>query len=90
MPPANAGEGALSEFALSFDGYAAFGVQPVLDMNAAASRRYAKTGRLPHNLAVLRGCLFSEQRAARFTDSGFGGDYVTALLEAIRRQAPAT
>jgi hypothetical protein len=87
VPTQDASEPVLIDFALTFDGYAAFGVTHVSRIDVAARKQYEKSGKLPKNLAVLRACLFFEQRAARFPDEPFGGPFVFALVDAIRSAA---
>lgn len=83
----------LCEFALSFDGYAAFGgSELVADLANAASERWHVGGDLPVDLVELRACLFFEQRRQRWLDQAPGEfpaegswlAYVRALAEAIR------
>jgi len=84
MPPAGADWGAIQRFALTFDGYEAFGDECG---NLANARQ---EGRLPvegQTLSVLRGCLFFEQRRWRHFGEQPEGDnlrYMQALLDAIR------
>ena len=88
----------LCDFALSFDGYAAFGDSDRLgDLANAASERWHQKGELPDNLAELRACLFFEQRRQRWLDQAPGEfpaegswlAYVRALVDAIRLSAGA-
>lgn len=81
-------------FALSFDGYAAFGgFASLADVASEAHDEWFRNGSLPADLVTLRSCLFFEQRRQRHLDQAPGSfppegewfDYVRALVEAIRR-----
>ena len=89
VPTATAAATELSRFALSFDGYAAFG-KDAAEIGSEVRRRFAASGRLPVNLVVLRCCLFFEQRAAHHTGAPLGGEYVDALLSEIRARLSRT
>lgn len=76
----------IHEFALTFDGYAAF--DNLGDLANAVRDGWGEDGRLPSDLSELRGCLFFEQRRYRHFDGEPVGEdlvYVQALVEAIRR-----
>lgn len=85
VPSSDAGVEAISKFALSFDGYAAFG-KHLTRIAKRARRCFAEGNTVPPNLAVLRGCLFFEQRAAHWTGHGLETGYVRALVQAILGQ----
>jgi hypothetical protein len=83
VPAPNATDPELLEFALSFDGYEAFGSDELFALSRKARTAYEKRGTVPANIAVLRGCLFFEQRIARANNATLRTPYVRALLEAI-------
>jgi hypothetical protein len=76
----------IERFALTFDGYRAFGNR--LDELAS---RHNQAGTVPSDLAELRGCLFFEQRSWRHAQcrpDERGMRHIRALLEAIRSALP--
>lgn len=82
----------ITEFALTFDGYAAFGGQ-VGDLANATLEKWEQTRELPRNLIALRACLFFEQRRYRHFGHEPGEDampYIRALIKAIRLQVVET
>ncbi len=87
VPPADASEPELLEFALSFDGYKAFGFDDLAALSKRARTTFEKRGSIPDNLVALRGCLFFEQRIARANNGTLHTPYVAALLEAIRAES---
>lgn len=81
----------VTEFALSFDGYAYWGERCGERANRAADHYHA-TGELPSDLSALRACLFYEQGRLRWSP----GDpderwtiWIQALLDGIRAAASA-
>lgn len=78
-------------FALTFDGYAAFdGFDPLAATGNITAEEWQRDGALPNDLSILRGCLFFEQRRYRHFDSDPPGEsmaYIRALVSAIRRLA---
>jgi hypothetical protein len=77
----------VAEFALSFDGYSAVGVDKCGRLANRARRQYERDGRVPEPLLDLRVCLFFEQRRGHHTGVEEVGPYMCALLEAIRAVA---
>jgi hypothetical protein len=80
---------AVSEFALSFDGYAHWGERCGDRANRAAAE-FHETGRVPTDVAALRACLFYEQGRLHWSE-GTPDDrwtaWIQALLDAIRSAA---
>ena len=93
LPPPDAGWREIGRFALSFDGYEAWGS---FGKCAEVANRwldaYLTDGALPESLDELRTCLFFEQR--RWRHYGYDPDeeamcYIGALLEGIRERVAA-
>jgi len=80
---------AIAKFALSFDAYAAYGFQGTAALANEARRAFAVTGEVPESLAVLRACLFFEQRRGHHTGQEHVATYIAALIEGIRALAPS-
>lgn len=83
VPPAGAPWEAIEAFALTFDGYAAFG-----NTLGPLAEQHRKAGTVPTDLDELRACLFLEQRSWRHVGSvpdRAGLAHVERLLEGIRR-----
>lgn len=83
VPPPGASWDAIQAFALTFDGYAAFG-----NKLGELAQRHRAAGTVPTDLEELRGCLFYEQRAWRHAMSvpdRAGLAHIERLLEGIRR-----
>jgi len=78
----------IEQFAVTFNGVAAFG-----NRLAELANRHAAAGTVPTDLSELRGCLYFEQRRYRHFQeipSGRNLEHVLALLAGIRRcLAPA-
>ena len=83
IPDPNGSEQELREFALTFDGCAALDPDQLASIAGAAKEVFERSGRLPRNLAILRSCLFVEQRLAAADDQPFTSRYVRALVKAI-------
>jgi hypothetical protein len=75
-------------FALSFDGYEAFGgIGPLAGYANEWRERWVADGRLPDDVAGLRACLFFEQRRHHHfgrAPEGDDAEYVRCLLWSIR------
>ncbi|NIP83418.1 MAG: hypothetical protein GWM90_31000, partial [Gemmatimonadetes bacterium] len=65
VPPSAQHVQALTEFALSFDGYAHWG-ERCGERAAAVATAYRESGEFPADLADLRACLFYEQQKWRW------------------------
>ena len=85
----------ISEFALTYDAYAALdGFEPVGDLANHAQEEWQTSRVLPLSLNDLRACLFFEQRRWRHfgrdpSDDSASDDwqYIQALVTAIRNMA---
>lgn len=78
---------AVTEFALSFDGYAYWG-ERCSDRAEAATAAYHASGAVPSALSDLRACLFYEQGRLRWTDDlpdEQWNAWIQALLDGIRQ-----
>lgn len=88
--PASASDlDAVTEFALSFDGYAYWG-ERCGDRTDQAAAEFHSTGRVPEDISALRACLFYEQGRLRWTDDAPDQRWtawIQALLDAIRAVA---
>jgi hypothetical protein len=86
IPASAADLDAVTEFALSFDGYAYWG-ERCGDRAERAATEFHETGRVPDDLSALRACLFYEQGRLRWTpdvpDERWSA-WIQALLDAIR------
>ena len=74
-------------FALTFDGYGHLGSERCGVVANLARAGFFGDQRLPDELAILRSCLFYEQRRGRFLGDPPDDDdrlYADALLDAIR------
>jgi len=94
LPPPNAEFwGAISGFALSFDGYGHWGsFDKCAEIANKAAENYRKRGKLPQSLTDLRTCLFFEQRRWHHTGETPEGEdlrYIHAIVEAIREKIAA-
>jgi hypothetical protein len=89
--PASARDlGAVTRFALSFDGYAHWGERCSARSERAVAA-FRDTGRVPDDLSALRACLFYEQGRLRWTEGDPDEEWtvwIQALLDAIRAAAP--
>lgn len=74
----------LSEFALTFDGYAALAKKELYRLTRKTEADFHRTGKLPKSLAVLRACLFFEQRGFHHRGESMCGPYVDALVAQMR------
>lgn len=84
LPPRGASWDDVQMFALTFDGYSAFGNK--LGELASSHR---KAGTVPEDLSELRGILFLEQRSWRHAMSrpdDAGLRFIWSLIDAIRVQ----
>lgn len=77
--------GLLPEFALSFDGYAAFDDRELFRIAQKVEADFQASGKVPANLVALRCCLFAAQRGFHHRGETMEGPYVDAILAAIRR-----
>ena len=90
LPPPEAGWREIGRFALSFNGYEAWGsFQKCADVANRWADDFRATATLPDSLNELRTCLFFEQR--RWRHFGFDPDeeamrYISALVEEIRKR----
>ncbi len=88
IPAPDANWGDISEFALSFDGYAHWGTfEKCAEIGNLSKEKYDDQGTLPASLIELRTCLFFEQRRFHhFGECPEGQDltYIRALVAAIR------
>jgi len=90
LPPPEAGWREIGRFALSFNGYEAWGsFQKCAEVANRWGDAFRATATLPDSLTELRTCLFFEQRRWRH----FGYDpneeamrYISALVEEIRKR----
>lgn len=83
VPPPGASWDAIEAFALTFDGYAAFG-----NKLGELAEKHRAAGTVPTDLDELRACLFLEQRSWRHAGSvpdRAGLAHIQRLLEGIRR-----
>ncbi len=80
IPNDDAPASELHEFALSFDGYAAYPDDSSDDRCADIANR-----RDHSSLSRVRACLFFEQRRSRQSDAEWDHEYVLQLLAAIRK-----
>jgi hypothetical protein len=80
---------AVTEFALSFDGYAHWGERCGERANRAADG-YHRAGEVPSDLSALRACLFYEQGRLRWSTEEPDERWlawIQALLDGIRASA---
>ena len=93
IPVADAEYHEITSFALTFDGYEAWGsFRGCAEVANSWADAYARGQELPDSLTELRTCLFFEQR--RFRDSRYGPSdqamaYIRALVETIRHKVRA-
>ena len=93
IPAADAGYHQITSFALTFDGYEAWGsFRRCAEIANHWADVYARRQELPNSLKELRTCLFFEQR--RYRDSRYGPsdqaiDYIHALVGKIRHKVRA-
>jgi len=90
LPPPEAGWREIGRFALSFNGYEAWGsLEKCAEVGNRCADAFRATATLPGSLTELRTCLFFEQR--RWRHFGLDPDepamgYIAALVEEIRKR----
>ncbi|MEK7874370.1 MAG: hypothetical protein AAB502_11015, partial [Chloroflexota bacterium] len=89
IPPAEADEREIARFSATFDGYRRWGsgTRGCAEIANKWRTRYKQDGSLPESVAVIRTCLFFEQRRAHWLGYDYEGlAYVRCLLDTLRKK----